>query len=698
MKKLIISSLSILSLVILTSVSSTPVTVAATPSVAPVEIPLAPYTNAPPLAQALFAPEKNVFMSASDNANITVLNPQNTSNIQIKEVIDNEVIRTELKATEACVDISGAAQPRIKDLSVSGDGSTIIFSSRSNVYTCLKNLVYDDAGGVDGTWRVFKLTKENNQWVLNIVSTSSDNTIGTGQKGSVNFDGTKILFQSNDPTLWPEGDYNRGNDLFVKDTLTNKTTLVSLGSGGWQSGATINKFQISPNGKYVVWNSSFTPAETQVHPDALNKVSDIIIADIDPNNDNIIDENNVNITHIPHPAILDNATANKTSTLVGIITYKNQPHVLFYTRSNPTATTGTGYLFNISTGEIYSAPFQGTLKISNDGKALTDGKRAYLIEKEESGFGVVFATLPNNTSTLVDYFATKDRVFTSFSNASYESSINFKAAGGSVSVTPIRSQHFNWLEANPVNTLAPERLNSINEQLVWLKALDVQTTNTLQNLKYLRGDVGVKKPTRVPDESKLPANQKTNVNDISSLEELKGKIDEVMPIVEKVKEHQDQLTATIVCGTRIGQWCESARAALASSVSSEIVGLFTEKVLKKNPYILAFDMAYDTMNGECASPISQIADYAGAKGAKTYIDATKSNGQASSWFVTQNILEDLYQIDRPGCWDQIGLDKDAIIAAADQVSSSLPERWSGVVQTVIAVENDVNSIRQDLGI
>jgi Tol biopolymer transport system component len=91
---------------------------------------------------------------------------------------------------------------------------------------------------------------------------------------SISADGRFVAFESSASNLVP-GDTNRERDIFVRDTLTNTTTLVSLDSAGNQGNGNAGNPSISADGRFVAFTSdasNFVPGDT-------NNYADIFVRD-----------------------------------------------------------------------------------------------------------------------------------------------------------------------------------------------------------------------------------------------------------------------------------------------------------------------------------------------------------------------------------------------------------------------------------
>jgi len=97
---------------------------------------------------------------------------------------------------------------------------------------------------------------------------------------SVSADGRFVAFESGVSNLVP-GDTNNNNDIFVRDTLTNTTTLVSLDSAGNQANNGSSRPSISADGRFVAFQSSasnLVPGDTNRDPDSF-AIQDIFVRD-----------------------------------------------------------------------------------------------------------------------------------------------------------------------------------------------------------------------------------------------------------------------------------------------------------------------------------------------------------------------------------------------------------------------------------
>ncbi|MGC4813063.1 hypothetical protein ACLQ29_21270 [Micromonospora sp. DT228] len=112
---------------------------------------------------------------------------------------------------------------------------------------------------------------------LALVDAATDGTPGNGGVGGADIsdDGRYVAFASTSDNLVP-GDSNDNTDVFVRDTETGTTTLVSGGLGGQPAndGATYTA-AISGNGRYV----AFTSYASNLVPGDTNNERDVFVHD-----------------------------------------------------------------------------------------------------------------------------------------------------------------------------------------------------------------------------------------------------------------------------------------------------------------------------------------------------------------------------------------------------------------------------------
>ena len=140
--------------------------------------------------------------------------------------------------------------------SISGNGRYIIFDSLAS------NLVPADTNSWFDTFR-----KDNQTGEIMRVSTNSSGAQASGMSScppvyfvarpAVSADGTYVSFISCATNL-VQGDTNNARDVFLKDMSTGNTTLISAGSDGIQSNGNSGYSAITPDGRYIAFESYAT--------------------------------------------------------------------------------------------------------------------------------------------------------------------------------------------------------------------------------------------------------------------------------------------------------------------------------------------------------------------------------------------------------------------------------------------------------
>ena len=139
--------------------------------------------------------------------------------------------------------------------SISADGRFVAFSSRAS------NFVPGDTNNNNGIFVRDRLTN-----TTTLVSVDSAGNLGNrGSFGaSISADGRFVAFESDASNIVP-GDTNSTRDIFVRDTLTNTTTLVSVDSAGNQANSFSQDASISADGRFVAFasnSSNLVPGDT----------------------------------------------------------------------------------------------------------------------------------------------------------------------------------------------------------------------------------------------------------------------------------------------------------------------------------------------------------------------------------------------------------------------------------------------------
>ncbi len=131
--------------------------------------------------------------------------------------------------------------------SISADGRYVAFSSAAN------NLVAGDTTTSPKDLFVHdRVTHKTTR--VNISSSGVQANGGVDETFSLSADGRYVAFSSGASNLVP-GDTNRQGDIFIHDRTAHQTTRVSVGINGTQSNANSGYPSITPDGRYVAFVS-----------------------------------------------------------------------------------------------------------------------------------------------------------------------------------------------------------------------------------------------------------------------------------------------------------------------------------------------------------------------------------------------------------------------------------------------------------
>jgi Tol biopolymer transport system component len=215
---------------------------------------------------------------SSSASNIVPGDTNDKPNIFVKS---NLFVRDTLTNTTTRVSVNSAgnqADDFSYNPSFSADGRFVAFTSFAS------NIV---PGDTNRSGDIFVRDRLTNTTTL--VSVDSAGNPGNLQSGSpsISADGRFVAFTSEATNLVPgdtnrerDGDTNRerdmvGRDIFVRDTLTNTTTRVSVDSAGNQGNSDSSSPSISADGRFVAFNSK----SSNLVPGDTNNTDDIFVVD-----------------------------------------------------------------------------------------------------------------------------------------------------------------------------------------------------------------------------------------------------------------------------------------------------------------------------------------------------------------------------------------------------------------------------------
>lgn len=153
-----------------------------------------------------------------------------------------------------------------KGVGVSADGRYVVFSSYAT------DLVANDNNGQRD---VFVRDTKTGRTTLVSVGVGGVQGNHESRQGSISADGRFVAFNSDASNLLA-GDTNNSSDVFVRDTRTGRTTLVSVGRNGPANQGAYQP-DISADGRQV----AFTSGSTNLVAGDTNNVADIFVRDVD---------------------------------------------------------------------------------------------------------------------------------------------------------------------------------------------------------------------------------------------------------------------------------------------------------------------------------------------------------------------------------------------------------------------------------
>ncbi|MBD2772309.1 TolB family protein [Iningainema tapete] len=201
----------------------------------------------------------------SSASNLVANDTNNSSDVFVRDTVNNTT-------TLVSVDSNGIqGNGSSGSSSISADGRYVAFTSRAS------NLVPNNTNRILNNLGVLVRDTVNNTTTL--VSVDSNGIQGNEDSFmlSISADGQYVAFQSSANNLVPN-DTNGNSDIFVRDTVNNTTTRVSVDSNGIQGNGISNSPSISADGRYVAFSSFSTNLVLNDTNGRLN--DDIFVRDI----------------------------------------------------------------------------------------------------------------------------------------------------------------------------------------------------------------------------------------------------------------------------------------------------------------------------------------------------------------------------------------------------------------------------------
>ncbi len=159
----------------------------------------------------------------------------------------------------------GNQTPTFSSPSISADGRFVVFFSDAS------NLVPEDTNrSID----IFVRDTLSNTTTRVSVDSEGNQGNSLSWRPSISGDGRFVVFSSDASNLVP-GDTNNIRDIFVRDTLTNTTARVSVNSAGAQVNEDSHDPSISADGRFVAFSSD----DSNLVPGDTNSRGDIFVRD-----------------------------------------------------------------------------------------------------------------------------------------------------------------------------------------------------------------------------------------------------------------------------------------------------------------------------------------------------------------------------------------------------------------------------------
>jgi Tol biopolymer transport system component len=210
----------------------------------------------------------------SYSSNLVPGDTNNTFDIFVRDMLTNTTTRLSVDSAGNQAN-SGSGSPFI-----SADGRFVVFESNAS------NLVPGDTNDADD---IFVRDTLTNTTTRVSVDSAGNQALGDSSGRSISANGRFVVFSSYSSNLVP-GDTNDAGDIFVRDTLTNTTTRLSVDSAGKQGNHYSYNPSISADGRFVAFESR----ASNLVPGDTNNASDVFVSDIGSTSGNNPPDNNIN--------------------------------------------------------------------------------------------------------------------------------------------------------------------------------------------------------------------------------------------------------------------------------------------------------------------------------------------------------------------------------------------------------------------
>jgi Tol biopolymer transport system component len=195
----------------------------------------------------------------SDSSNIVPGDTNNRDDIFVGDTLTNTTTRVSVDSAGNQANSNSVAP------SISADGRFVAFTSEAS------NIVPGDTNSSRDIFVRDRLTNTTTR--VSVDSAGNQGNIDSYQP-SISADGRFVAFQSDSSNIVP-GDTNSSRDIFLRDTYTNTTTRVSVDSAGNQGNIDSLGASISADGRFV----AFTSDSSNIVPGDTNNTVDIFLRD-----------------------------------------------------------------------------------------------------------------------------------------------------------------------------------------------------------------------------------------------------------------------------------------------------------------------------------------------------------------------------------------------------------------------------------
>lgn len=219
-------------------------------------------------------------------SNATNLTPEPTYGVN--QIFQKDLVTGVVRMISVADGVAAGGNAQSYNPSVSADGRYVVFTSfADNLIPGGKSSLVPPttpppggeppAGDLNGVKDVFIRDTWTNTTTLVSVDSNEFQGNAESDSGIVSADGRFVAFRSNASNL-VLNDPNGFSDIFLRDTVQGTTVLVTVGMGGAPANGISGFFQIAitPDGRYV----GFTSDASNLVPGDTNNVGDVFVRDM----------------------------------------------------------------------------------------------------------------------------------------------------------------------------------------------------------------------------------------------------------------------------------------------------------------------------------------------------------------------------------------------------------------------------------